>query len=107
MSKLPFFSPQAQTDLHEILEYIALDKPFAGMAFVQHLRDKCTLLAENPELGEVRSELGENVRIFTVEKYIIFYRIRESQVEIIRVLSGYRDWHQMFRAELLTGREME
>jgi toxin ParE1/3/4 len=96
MKNLPNFSRLALADLHEILEYIARGKPLAGVAFVQKLRDKCSLLAENPELGEFRSELAENLRAFSVGNYVIFYRIVPNGVEIVRVVSGYRDLERLF-----------
>ena len=96
MKTLPNFSSRSLTDLNEILEYIARDKPLAGVAFVQKLRDKCALLAENPELGELRADLAENLRAFSVGNYVIFYRIAPKGVEIVRVVSGHRNLEQMF-----------
>ena len=96
MMHLPNFSQKALADLDEILEYIAHDKPLAAVAFVQKLRDKCMLLAENPELGEIRAELGKNLRAFSVGNYVIFYRTIPKGVEIVRVVSGHRNLERLF-----------
>ena len=49
------FSPLKEGDLDEILEYIAKDKPVAAFSFVEKLREKCFVLAANPEIGELRA----------------------------------------------------
>ena len=59
------FSPRAEADLEEILEFIAKDKPAAAVSFVEKLREKCFVLAANPEIGELRPDLAENLRCFS------------------------------------------
>jgi toxin ParE1/3/4 len=95
MSRL-LFSPRAEQDLDEILDYIARDKPLAAMRFVERLREACRLLAENPELGERREDFGPGLRCFSVGNYAIVYRCGSECVEIARVASGYRDLHAPF-----------
>lgn len=89
------FAPSAERDLNEILVYIAADKPGAASKFVRRLRDSCSLLAKQPMLGQECPELRLGVRRFSVQDYIIFYRITESTVEITRVIHGARDWLNM------------
>lgn len=48
------FSPLAETDLFEILDYISHDKPRAAVEFVADLRKTCYMLGANPELGQRR-----------------------------------------------------
>jgi toxin ParE1/3/4 len=86
------FSPLAESDLQGILDYIARDKPRAATRFVATLREKCQLLAVNPELGQRRPSFrsGE-YRTFSVGNYVIFYRPTDRGVEIARVVSGFRD----------------
>jgi len=40
-------------------------------------------LSEQPKMGIEREELLANMRSFTVERHIVFYRLQQSQVEII------------------------
>ncbi len=92
MSRLLRFAPSAERDLNEILAYIAADKPGAAARFVGKLKDRCQLLAEQPTLGKECRELRPGYRRFSVDNYIIFYRLSGSDVEIVRVIHGARDW---------------
>ncbi len=96
MKKKLTFSPRAEADLNEILEFIAKDKPIAAVSFVEKLREKCFLLASNPDLGELRTDLAENLRCFSFRNYVIFYRPTQNGVEIIRVASGFQNIELLF-----------
>jgi toxin ParE1/3/4 len=50
----------------------------------------------NPDLGERQASLSENLRAFSVGNYVIFYRTIPTGVEIVRVVSGYRDFEKLF-----------
>jgi toxin ParE1/3/4 len=56
------FSPLAEADLNEILEFIARDKPKAAVSWIQKIRDTCERLSRQPEIGERRPE-------FTLERF--------------------------------------
>jgi toxin ParE1/3/4 len=86
------FSPLAEGDLNDILDYISRDKPKAAIRWVQKIRDTFTLLAKNPEIGERRPEFrtGE-FRSSIVGRYVIYYRATENGIEIARVVRGERD----------------
>jgi toxin ParE1/3/4 len=90
------FAPSAEADLDAILEFIAHDKPLAAISFVEKLREKCLLLATNPELGELRLDLADNLRAFSVGNYVIFYRTLQNGAEIIRVVSGFQNLEMLF-----------
>lgn len=51
------YSPEAESDLLEIAEYIAQDKPIAARNWVAMIRNKCELLATQPKMGELRRVL--------------------------------------------------
>jgi toxin ParE1/3/4 len=53
-----------------------------------------------PEMGRKREKLFPGLRSFPVGRYIIFYRIRPDQIEIVRVLSSYRDIDALFHPEV-------
>ena len=91
MAKL-IFAPRAELDLDDILAYIARDKPDTAIKWVQKIRDKCALLARNPEIGERRPEFktGE-FRCSLVRSYVIFYRPIDDGIEIARIVRGERD----------------
>lgn len=91
MAKL-VFAPLAEQDLDDILTCIARDKPEAAVKWVRKIREKCGLLAANPEIGEQRPEFktGE-FRCSLVGSYVIFYRPISDGIEIARVVRGERD----------------
>ncbi len=89
-------SEQAREDLIDIWQYIALDSFDNADKFVDLIYDTCSELASMPEMGRKRDGLIPGIRSFPVKRYVIFYRIRKNQVEIIRVLSAYRDLSAIF-----------
>jgi len=84
-------APLVATDLLEIWLYIAEDNPQAADALLDRIEDACAILAKSPRAGHARPELGTNVRSHPVGRYMIFYRKVAGGIEVIRVLSGYRD----------------
>jgi toxin ParE1/3/4 len=87
----PFYTPAAQQDLADILDYISKDKPAAALAWVEKIEAKCLTIAENPSFGDLQSHLGEGVRANAVGRYVIFHREASNRVEILRVIPGDKD----------------
>ncbi|REJ66348.1 MAG: type II toxin-antitoxin system RelE/ParE family toxin [Planctomycetota bacterium] len=86
------YSPAAEEDLLEIAAFIARDKPEAARRWLRTIREKCSLIATQPELGESRSGFGvAGCRSFSVGNYVIFFRPVDDGVEISRVVHGHRD----------------
>ena len=77
------------TDLLEIWLYIAEDNPTAADAVLDKIEAACSTLARSPRAGHAR--LGPDVRSHPVGRYVIFHRKVPGGIEVIRVLSGYRD----------------
>ena len=86
-------TPAAESDLIEIIDYVARD----SLARARHLKRRflsaMSLLAREPELGHTREDLcpGEGLRFWPVRSYVIVYRASTKPLQVIRVLSGYRD----------------
>ena len=91
--------PRALTDLAEIWAYIAEDSPERADAFADLLTTKFEALARRPGMGRLRPELAEDIRSFTVGRYVIFYFAISRRVEIVRVLHGSRDIEAIFEEE--------
>ena len=91
-----YFSPAARQDLNEIWSYIAGDSPEAATRFVDSIERQCESLVSFSNRGRVRNELGRGLRSIPFGNYLIFYRPAGNQVEIVRVLSGYRDLEAQF-----------
>ena len=63
------------------------------------LYDKFSLLAANPLLGEVRNDLGTNLRSFVAGNYVVVYRTIGSKIEVSRVVHAARDIRAVFAVE--------
>jgi toxin ParE1/3/4 len=94
----PSFSPLAIRDLHDILEYIARDKPLAAVRFVEKLEAECRSLARFPLIGASREGLVPGLRVFPVGNYVIYYRPEGDGVRIERILHGARDADSLWRS---------
>jgi toxin ParE1/3/4 len=85
----------AQKDLFEIFEYILKDSPEAALDQIERFDHSVGHLASNPLLGAVPNDerlrkLG--YRILVVDKYLVFYVIKERIVQIRRILHGARQY---------------
>jgi plasmid stabilization system protein ParE len=87
-----FFSPDARIDLLEIWEYIAQDNLSAADKVAKEIEEAVGMLARNPEIGHIRRDLtSKPVRFWPIYSYLIIYDPSTKPLEIVRVLSGYRD----------------
>jgi plasmid stabilization system protein ParE len=82
----------AEQDIDEIITYLAQENPAVAQTFLDALFDAMNNLAEYPELGHLREDLTDRPVKFWPFKwhYLIIYK-PTSPLEIVRVLSGFRD----------------
>ena len=93
-----FYSPEARNDLLEIWEFIAQDNVDAADRVQQEVQQAVSLLARNPELGHLRRDLtSKEVRFWSVRSYLIIYDPAARPLEVVRILSGYRDVATMLK----------
>lgn len=94
-------TPQARADLSEIADRIAGDDLSAALRFLDAAEAFSTLL-RSPDLGslgEFQSPRLKGVRRWRVdgfEKYLVFYRVHDVGIEVIRVIHGARDIEAQF-----------
>lgn len=62
-----------------------------AMRYLDRMMQRCALYASEPEMGELCSELGDTVRRFSFESYVIYYRPVASGIQLLRVFHGSRD----------------
>lgn len=93
------FSDEAVKDINNICEYVARQNSQSASQLFDAIRKKCNLVAEFPNMGKSFSRLSPNLRGFVVENYIVFYYPREDGIDIVRVVSGYRDLESLFLAD--------
>lgn len=87
-----FLSAIAEQDIDEIISYIAQENSNAALTFLDTLYESMDMLSSNPMLGHKREDLTNRpVRFWPFKwHYLIIYKDC-SPIEIVRVLSGYRD----------------
>ena len=92
-------SPQAEFDLESILEDLHQKNPSVAESYAIEFFEKGQALAQFPEMGRIRPEIARHLRSTLVHPYVIFYRIRDVEVQILRILHGIRDLRMIMRAE--------
>ena len=91
-----FFTPRAELDLAEIVDYLG---PMSGAAEKPEMavQSRCRQLVSFPEFGQNRDELEPGLRCVMAGKYLIYYKLGLDQVQIVRILHGSRDVDSIFR----------
>ncbi len=89
---------QAVDDLDGIYDCIAVQNhsPLAADRFLDALNEKLQLYASQPQLGELRPDLGEGIRVFAFGNYVVVYRPLEDGIDVLRVFEGHRDYPALF-----------
>lgn len=84
------FTPTALKQLDEICAYIAKDNPSAAIKVRARIEYVAAHFGDNPEMG--RAIFEGRIRWFTVKPYpyLIYYRIRNGEVHILRIRHGAR-----------------
>ena len=80
-------------DLESLHDYIFLDNPQAAAKMVRrivHVIDEH--LADNPWLGRVGRVPNTRELAVSGTPFIIIYRVKNEELEIIRVLHGAQQW---------------
>ncbi len=82
----------AGQDLEETWEHIAGDDIDAADRWVSEIEKAIHLLADNPSLGHSRKDLTRRAVLFwPVGRYLIIYKADRKPIEVVRVVSAYRD----------------
>jgi toxin ParE1/3/4 len=89
-------SPLAEEDFREIWRYIAQFNQDAADKLLRRIDEKLQLYADNPRMGTSRENWAPGLRSFPVGNYVVFYRIVDDGIELVRVLHGMRDLKSMF-----------
>jgi len=89
-------SDDTEQDLIDIWSYIAEDNPVNATRFLRKLADKYHWLTENSEAGVNRDNLLTDLCSFPFAKYMLYYRVKNDTLELVRVLHGSRDLGLVF-----------
>lgn len=91
------FTPASMHVLADIYEYIKAEIETAALKTLKVLFQQAELLAETPWVGRNRAgDIGEGVRSYPVGSYVLFYRVLDDAVEVLRVFHGARDLPPLF-----------
>jgi toxin ParE1/3/4 len=89
---------RATQDIRQAANYILVNGDAdAASRFLELVELTFTQLAATPGMGKIVRSLWRNLgeirqwRVKDFRDYLIFYRIQEQQVEILRLLHGARD----------------
>lgn len=89
-------SPEALHDLEEIVDYFTERNIAAGDRLLNEFSKKCRYLIQFPLIGRSYSQIRSYLRGIPMQNYIIFYRIIDNGIEIMRVIKGDRDLEAFF-----------
>jgi len=81
---------KALLNLDEEAAFIAAENPVAARLVVARILEAVAVLAEQPALGRPGRVLGTRELVVARTRYLIPYRIRDGQVEILRVFHTSR-----------------
>jgi toxin ParE1/3/4 len=91
------WSPEALNDLDGIWDY------YAGVGgrrtaddIIRRIGKIAALLEDQPLAGRTRDEIRSGIRSIAATPHIVFYRIVDARVEVVRVLDGRRDIDEIF-----------
>ena len=59
--------------------------------YYQRLIDCCGYISENPGLGKCYDEIDTGILGYKAKQHIIFYRVAQQNIEILRILHGRMD----------------
>lgn len=83
----------AENDLDEVGEYIALDNSAAAARVVlETIEEVETLLSKHPAIGRPGRVAGTRELVIRGLPYVVPYRVRGGDIEILRVLHAARRW---------------
>ena len=86
----------AATALGAIQDYIADENPKAAFEVTQRLRIAVTRLKEHPKSGRTGRIRGTYELVIHDLPYIVAYRIKKEEVQILSVYHTSRKWPEIF-----------
>lgn len=85
-------SEQADFDIEDIFDYTKYRHDFnQAVKYLNDLDAVFEQLVSNPKIGRKRNELKKGLYSISEQEHIIFYRIMENHIRIVRVLHGSKD----------------
>jgi toxin ParE1/3/4 len=87
----------ARQDLRQVFIYIAKDSPKAAAKVLSLIKESTILLQDNPNLGRMGRVGGTRELVIPGTPYILPYRVKADQIQILAVFHGARKWPDNFQ----------
>ena len=92
-------APEAIQDLNTITDYLAQTNVETAEKLLNQFEKKCRYLVQFPKIGRSYSYIRPYLRGLPLNGYIIFYRLSQDNIEIMRVIRGNRDLEVLFNKD--------
>ncbi len=89
-------SPTASQDLNKIADYFLTVNVTAGEKLFQLFNHKIKHLTQFPLIGRSYNHIKPSLRGLPLKGYIIFYRVSDDQIEILRIVNGHQNLSDLF-----------
>lgn len=91
------YSEESKQDLIEIKRYVKynLQEPKIAQKLILKIRKEINSLKNNPQIYTIIDDdiiKRLKIRKLIVDNYIVFYRIKNDSIQIVRVMYGKRNW---------------
>jgi plasmid stabilization system protein ParE len=92
------FTEEAETQLLEILDYVAKESESAAVRVRYAIYDAVEKLAESPGIGHTREDLTDRpLKFWSVYSYLVVYDSESVPLTIVAVLHGARDVEHLLK----------
>ena len=86
----------ALADLDDLMTYIAKDNPEAANKVARMIWEATRILSDHPAMGRPGRVTGTRELVISGTYYIVPYRVKTDEVQILRVLHAARKWPEKF-----------
>jgi toxin ParE1/3/4 len=86
----------ARQDLREIFEYIANENPNAARRLLGEIKEQALILVDHPQIGRAGRVEGTRELVLSGTNYLLPYRAKGKQIQILAVFHGARKWPDSF-----------
>ena len=84
-------TPTADAEIRAALEYLEQYSPPAAERLSDEVERRSQLLLSNPFTGRDRSDLRRGYRSVLVGQHLMFYRVTDTEVVLLRFIHARRD----------------
>jgi toxin ParE1/3/4 len=89
-------APTASQDLNKIADYFLTVNVTAEEKLFQLFNQKIKQLTQFPLMGRSYNHIKPSLRGLPLKGYIIFYRVSDDQIEILRIINGHQNLSDLF-----------